>query len=300
MVGTTFGRYTIESELGMGGMGVVYRARDNRLGRLVAIKVLGARMKSDRAAWGWLLREAQIASALHHASICTIYDVAEEEGRPFIAMEYIEGQLLSNLLTPSGLSAKLVREYGILIADALGHAHERGVIHRDIKGTNIVVTPEGGLKILDFGLAKRLRGDSLERIVSSRSSLAELGGLVGTLPYLAPELLRGERANVRSDIWSFGILLYEMATGRVPFWGKTPFELATRIMTAEPPPLPKKVPLTIANTVTRCLGKDPVTRYQCARDVAEAMGMKYSSHYAGQASSQETSANSLAVTVGAA
>jgi serine/threonine protein kinase len=299
MVGTAFGRYVIESRLGEGGMGVVYRARDIKLGRLVAIKVLGGRIQSDPAAWGWLLREAQIASALNHPCICTIYDIGEEAEQPYIAMEYIEGRPLNTLLIPSGLAPGLVRHYGILIADALGHAHERGVIHRDIKGTNVVITPDGVLKILDFGLAKRLRGDSFQEFVTSHSSLKEIGGLVGTVPYWAPELLRGERANVGSDIWSLGVLLFEMVTGTLPFWGTTVFELTTAIMTGEPTPLPVNVPFRLVHVIKRCLRKDPLSRYHCARDVAAGLGMKCHLHSALYATNRKTPALSRAVGVGA-
>jgi serine/threonine protein kinase len=298
MVGTSFGRYLIERRLGEGAMGVVYRARDIKLGRLVAIKVLGQRIRSHPAAWGWLLREAQTASALNHPCICTIYDIGEEAGQPYIAMEYIEGQPLSTLLIPSGLAPALVSHYGILIADALGYAHEHGVIHRDVKSANVVTTPEGVLKILDFGLAKRLRADSFRAIVKSHSSIKEIGRLVGTLPYLAPEILRGERANVGSDIWSLGVLLFEMATGKLPFWGNTVFEVSTAIMVGDPAPLPEKVPARLAHVIRRCLRKDPVSRYHCARDVAVGMGMRYHPDPIGHMASPETPVLSSAVGAG--
>jgi eukaryotic-like serine/threonine-protein kinase len=233
MIGTTFGRYVIESRLGAGSMGVVYRARDLRLDRQVALKVLNQSFLSDPTAWGWLLREAKIASALNHPCICTVHDIGEEEEQPYIAMEYVEGQTLSSLLIPSGLPPTLVRRYGSLIADALGHAHERGIIHRDIKSSNVVATPDGGLKILDFGLARRLRMDSQHHLATSDSSMDGIGPLVGTTHYMAPEVLRGERAYVWSDIWSLGVLVYEMATGTLPFVGNTVFELTTAIMASE-------------------------------------------------------------------
>lgn len=268
MIGTTFGRYVIESKLGTGSMGVVYRARDLRLDRQVALKVLNQSFLSDPTAWGWILREAKIASALNHPCVCTIHDIGEEAEQPYIAMEYVEGQTLSSLLIPSGLPPSLVRCYGSLIADALGHAHERGIIHRDIKSANVVATPDGGLKILDFGLARRIRTDSQHLPAASDSSIDGIGPIVGTTHYMAPEVLRGERAHVWSDIWSLGVLVYEMATGTFPFVGSTVFELTTAIMTSEMRPLPERVPAYLSQVIGQCLEKDPTARYHCARDVA--------------------------------
>jgi serine/threonine protein kinase len=266
MVGTTFGRYLIQDELGRGGMGVVYRALDVKLDRLVAIKVLGEPFRSLPVAWGYVLREARIASALNHPCICTIYDVGEENQQPYIAMEYVEGCTLTMLLMPSGMTPTLIANACRHIAAALAHAHERGIIHRDIKSTNIVITHQGNLKILDFGLAKRIRSRALQKI-TSHSSMGELGRMAGSIHYLAPEVLRGERAYVSSDIWSLGVLLYEMATGAFPFRGRTVFELATAIMTSDPLPPSKKTPAWLAHVIARCLQRDPHRRYLCARDV---------------------------------
>jgi serine/threonine protein kinase len=268
MIGTTFGRYVIESKLGVGSMGVVYRARDLRLDREVAIKVLNQSLLSDPTAWGWLLREAKIASALNHPCICTVHDIGEEAGQPYIAMEYVEGQTLGSLLIPSGLPPTLVRRYGSLIADALGHAHERGIIHRDIKSSNVLATPDGALTILDFGLSRRIRLDSQNRLATSSSSIDGIGPIVGTTHYMAPEILRGERAYVWSDIWSLGVLIYEMASGILPFVGNTVFELTTAIMASEMNPIPERVPAYLARVIGYCLKKDPTARYHCARDVA--------------------------------
>ena len=268
MIGTTFGRYIIESKLGAGSMGVVYRARDLRLDRQVALKVLNQSFLSDPTAWGWLLREAKIACALNHPCICTVHDIGEEAEQPYIAMEYVEGRTLGSLLIPSGLPPALVRQYGSLIAEALGHAHERGIIHRDIKSANVLATPDGGLKILDFGLARRLRGDSQQHLATSTSSIDGIGPIVGTAHYMAPEVLRGERAYVWSDIWSLGVLIYEMTTGTLPFVGNTVFELTTAIMTSEMNPLPEGIPAYLDRVIRHCLSKDPSARYHCARDVA--------------------------------
>jgi len=299
MVGTQFGRYLIETKVGEGAMGVVYRARDIKLDRLVAIKVLGRRMQASPLAWGRLLREAQIASGLNHPCICTIYDVGEEQDRPYIAMEYIEGHTLSALVKPAGLPTGVVRHYGTLIALALGHAHERGVIHRDIKSGNIVVSSAGQLKILDFGLAKHLRGSRLQEIATSHSSIEEIGRLIGTVPYLAPEILRGERANVAGDIWSLGVLLFEMTTGRLPFWGNTVFDLTARVMSEEPPSLPGNVPAALAQAIRGCLQKDALKRLRCARDVAVALGSHRLTAEDENRTETQVSSRSLAASAGA-
>jgi len=300
MIGTTFGRYVIESKIGEGGMGVVYRGRDIKLQRLVALKLLNRRMLASPTAYGWLLREAQIASSLNHPAICTIYDVGEEEDQPYIAMEYIQGQPLSALVKPTGIPAGAVCRYGCRIADALGHAHERGVIHRDIKSSNMLISDGGSLKVLDFGLAKRLRGQSIERITTSRSSLAEIGALAGTLPYQAPEILRGERADVRSDLWSLGVVLFEMATGTPPFCGHTVFELSAKIMIDEPAAFPRGVPGYLAQVIKRCLHKNPVSRYACARDVAKGLGMRCQSVSLFGTANLETAGRPKAFAVGGA
>ena len=267
MVGTTFGRYLIENEIGRGGMGVVYRAHDIRLSRPVAIKVLGEQLRAHPAAWGYVLKEAQIISALNHPCICTIYDVGEENQQPYIAMEFIEGCALNMLLMPSGLTPRLLAHPTRQIARAIAHAHERGIIHRDIKSSNIFITNQGDVKVLDFGLAKRLRPGTARGTSTSQSSWMEMGRMAGTIHYLAPEVLRGERANVWTDIWSFGVLLYEIATGDLPFRGKTVFELATAIMTSDPVPPPKKTPVWIARVIARCLERDLARRYHCMRDL---------------------------------
>jgi serine/threonine-protein kinase len=248
-------------------MGVVYRTHDIRLNRPVAIKVLSGQLLSQSAAWGYVLKEAQIISALNHPHICTIYDVGEENEQPYIAMEYVEGCGLNMLTMPSGLPPRLVATPTRQIASALAHAHERGIIHRDIKSSNIVVSNLGDVKILDFGLAKRVRPGTARGTSESRSSSMEVGRMAGTIHYLAPEVLRGERANVWTDIWSFGVLLYEMATGALPFRGKTVFELATGIMTSAPAPPSRKIPVWIAHVIAGCLERDLARRYHCMRDI---------------------------------
>lgn len=265
--GTRLGRYVIEAELGRGATGVVYRAWDARLERLVAIKVMDQEGQPYSTAWGWLLREARLAGGLNHPSICTIYDAGEEDGEAYIAMEYVEGFPLSQLLLPAGLPYALVIHYGRLVASALGYAHERGILHRDIKAANIMVNGRGQLKILDFGLAKRLRSVPCRGVLGDLRSSTEAGHVVGTIPYLAPEVLRGERSGTWSDIWSVGILLYEMATGRPPFQGQTIYALTTAIMTAKVTYPVGKVRKRLAQVIDRCLQKEVRRRYPRARDI---------------------------------
>jgi serine/threonine protein kinase len=267
------GRFQVQSAVGRGGWGVVYRARDVRLNRAVALKILNGPLARQDDAWGWALKEARIASSLSHSCICTIYDVGEEQGMAYIAMEYIQGRPLSSLVLPSGLPPALAIHYGRLISSALSHAHERGIIHRDVKTGNVMVTADGQPKMLDFGLAKQLWVDSSQGTPLPPSSL-KAGHLVGTVHYLAPELLHGERANVWSDIWSLGVVLYEMATGQLPFRGGTIFELANAIMMCDPARPPKDIPAQLAPVIERCLQKKKHRRYQRARDVLRALDVR--------------------------
>jgi serine/threonine protein kinase len=200
LTGKVFGHYRILGHLGAGGMGVVYSAYDTILERKVAIKVVGDRVLADKPGRDVLLYEARAASSLNHPNICTIHEVGDSNGEAYIVMEQVEGQPLSSLLGTDGLSADLVVRYGMQIADALAHAHQHGVIHRDLKSNNVVVTPERRVKVLDFGLPARLRDAELRDAVLSKAPLTESRMIVGTLPYLAPELLRGEPATARTDI----------------------------------------------------------------------------------------------------
>ena len=265
--GKSFGHYRIQGQLGAGGMGVVYSAYDTVLERKVAIKVVGDRVLADKSARDLLLHEARAASALNHPNICTIHQVGDSDGEAYIVMEQVEGQPLSVLVGTGALSPDLVIRYGIQIADALAHAHQHGVIHRDLKSTNALITPEGRVKVLDFGLATRLRDAELQEAVSAKVPLTQTRMIVGTLPYLSPELLRAEPADARTDIWALGVLLYEMASGRHPFYGRTAFELSSAILRDSPTPLPAQVPWALSAVILRCLAKSPGDRYQRASDV---------------------------------
>jgi serine/threonine protein kinase/Flp pilus assembly protein TadD len=269
--GKSFGHYRIEGQLGAGGMGVVYSAYDTVLERKVAIKVVGDRVLVDKTARDLLLHEARAASSLNHPNICTIHEVGGSDGEAYIVMEQVDGQPLSTIVGTNGLSPDLVVRYGMQIADALAHAHEHGVIHRDLKSTNAVVTPEGRVKVLDFGLAARLRDMELQEAVSSKVPLTESRMIVGTLPYLAPELLSGRPAEARTDTWALGVLLYEMASGTHPFRGRTAFELSSAILRDTPTPLPTSVPSSLSGVILRCLEKSPGDRYQSAAEVRDAL-----------------------------
>ena len=271
MIGEALGQYRIQSRLGAGGMGVVYLAHDERLHRSVAIKLIGAEGRGstpdERAS---LLDEARAASHLTHPHICTVYEVGEAAGRVFIAMEFVEGQPLSQLVPTDGLPAETVVRYGEQIAAALAHAHERGVIHRDLKTANVVSNPEGGAKVLDFGLARRTASKSASDATQSHE-LAEPESMVGTLAYVAPEILLGQTADARTDIWALGVVLYEMATGQLPFQGRNAYELTAAVLRSPAQPFPAHVPPILRAIILRCLAKEPAHRYQRAGEAGAAL-----------------------------
>ena len=269
--GTRLGPYEVLGQIGAGGMGEVYKARDTRLDRTVAIKVLPPAMLADGTARARLLREARLASQLNHPHICTVHDVGEADGYVYVAMELVEGQSLSAELAGGALSADQFLRFGSQIADALAHAHAHGVVHRDLKSANVVITPDGRVKVLDFGLAKRLEEHELDEVTRSRLSMTAPGVVVGTPAYMAPEQLRGDPADARSDIWALGVVLYEMAAGVRPFRGQTGFSLTSAVLKEAPPPLPTTVPAEVGATIARCLEKEPGRRYQHAGEVRAAL-----------------------------
>ncbi len=270
--GTRLGPYEVHSLLGAGGMGQVFRAHDTRLDCDVALKVLPASALADETARARLLREARLASKLNHPHICTIYDVGESDGQTYIGMELVEGRSLSDCLSTGPLPVKQVLQDGQQLADALAHAHGRGIVHRDLKSANVVVTPEGQVKVLDFGLAKRVVTEELtEAATVSQHTLTAPGMIAGTLAYMAPEHLRGEPADARSDVWALGIVLYEMAVGKRPFQGQTGFELTSAILSQPQPPLPGTLPGALSTVVDRCLEKNPGERYQRGEEVRAAL-----------------------------
>jgi eukaryotic-like serine/threonine-protein kinase len=272
MLGQRISHYVIEQKLGEGGMGVVYRARDEKLQRDVALKFLDGQRTAGSASHSLALQEARNISALNHPNICTVYEVGEVDGKPFIAMEYVEGRALSLEIPSTGLSLEQVERYGLQLADALSHAHSRGVIHRDLKTANIILTPSGRLKVLDFGISQRFEpgriGDATTVMDQSWESQHTF---TGTLPYIAPEILKGQEADVRSDIWSLGVLLYEMAAGRRPFRGATAFELSSAILRERAPEIAPPLPPVLKSVIDKCLDKDPGQRYQSAGEVRAAL-----------------------------
>jgi Tol biopolymer transport system component len=269
MVGKTFAHYVVLEKAGAGGMGVVFRARDETLHRDVALKLPSTKDLTDAESRERVLREARAASALNHPHICTIYEVGEVDGQPYIAMEYLGGETLSRRIPPNGLSTESVLDLGAQVADAMDHAHTQGILHRDLKSANVRMNSSGQLKVLDFGLAMNIKETSLEGV--TRSTSLDSGSVVGTLAYLAPELLQGKLPDARTDIWSLGVLLHEMAAGALPFQGRTGFELTTAIMRESPASLPTHVSPGLRAVIVRCLAKEPEKRYQHASEIRAAL-----------------------------
>ena len=270
MIGKKFGHFCILEKVGAGGMGEVYRAHDEQLGRDVALKVLLPKDLGDETARVRLLREARAAAGLNHPNICTVHEVGEVGGQAYIAMEHVEGRPLSALIAQGRLPPEQALRYGVQLAEALEHAHARSVVHRDLKAANVIVTPEGRVKVLDFGLAKRLDERDLEA-TRSQASLTQSGAVMGTLSYMAPEQLRGEPADSRADIWALGIVLYEMVAGGRPFQGQTGYEVSSAILSRRPAPLPGEVPAAFRAVIEHCIEKDPGRRYQHANEVRAAL-----------------------------
>lgn len=260
--GSVRGPYRLGRLLGAGGMGEVYEARDGRTGNRVAVKVLieGGAERARR-----LAREAQLAGALDHPNICRVYETGEDEAGPYVAMELLEGRVLADVVSEGGVDTTSVVSIALQVAEAIAHAHARGIVHRDLKTANVIVTRDGPVKVLDFGLARRLP-QGVEREVSA-ASLTEAGTIAGTLSCLAPEVLRGARADARSDVWAFGIVLHELVTGRLPFEGRTPFELTSAVLYEPPQPLPRQTPAGLQAIRDNCLAKDPAMRYQTGEEI---------------------------------
>jgi TolA-binding protein len=272
-VGQTLGQYKILDKLGAGGMGIVYKAQDTRLGRLVALKVLPHANAEDGEATERFRREARTASSLNHSNICTIYSFDEQDGQLFLAMELLEGEPLDAKLAGHPLPLPLLLDLGTQIADALENAHADGILHRDIKPANIFLTHRGHVKILDFGLAKLAPGLAQRRphdLQPTEQFTSQVGTTVGTISYMSPEQARGEDLDPRTDLFSFGVVLYEMATGRPSFPGATTAVVFDGILNRQPTPpstFNAAIPAELDRIITKALEKDRELRYQSAADL---------------------------------
>src|SRR5216683_2822936 len=276
--GTKLGPYEVLSAIGAGGMGEVYKARDTRLNRIVAIKVLPAHLADRAELRERFEREAKTIASLNHPHICTLHDTGHQDEIDFLVMEYLEGETLAQRLQKGPLPIRQVLQYAVEVADALDKAHRNGVTHRDLKPGNIMLT-KSGTKLLDFGLAKLKQeaapaNVSLSDLPTANGPLTAEGSIVGTFQYMAPEQLEGKEADARTDIFAFGELIHEMATGKPAFSGKSRASLIAAILTTEPQPITQLQPMTpvaLEHVVKKCLAKDPDERWQSASDLASEL-----------------------------
>src|SRR5262245_54492626 len=274
--GQRLGHYDVSTLIGRGGMGAVYIAHDTRLGRDVALKVLLDKAARNDHRLISLEREAKVLASLNHPNVCTVHEIGEHDGHVFIVMEYVAGRLLSELISGGAFPLARVIGFGLQIADAVAHAHARNVVHRDLTSHNVIVTPEGHLKVLDFGLATVVkaapdwaaRTATLTRPSSQRDDARDVAG---TLPYMAPEVLRGDGADQRSDVWGIGVILYEMATGARPFKGRSAVDLTAAIVRDALPADTAWPSGSLRRVVERCLAKSAGERYQTAAELRAAL-----------------------------
>ena len=271
--GSRLGAYEILEPIGAGGMGEVYKARDTRLDRTIAIKVLPEHLAESAERKQRFEREARAISKLNHPHICTLYDVGTQDGTDYLVMEYIEGETLADRLTKGPLSLDKALEYGAQIADALDTAHRAGIVHRDLKPANTMLIGSG-VKLLDFGLARLVNDESVSATSDAptrQKDLTKENSIMGTLQYMAPEQLEGKSADRRADVWALGALLYEMVSGAKAFRGQSQASLIAAILDRQPEAMSSLQPVTpppLERLVERCLAKDPEERWQSARDVA--------------------------------
>jgi eukaryotic-like serine/threonine-protein kinase len=270
--GSRLGPYEILAPLGAGGMGEVYRASDTRLERAVAIKVIPLHLSADAVRRQRFEREARAISALQHPNICTLYDIGHQDGTDYLVMEFLEGETLASCLARGALSIEQTLRYGIEVADALDTAHRRGIVHRDLKPGNIMVTAHGECKVLDFGLAKLSEDASTSdaETITRPEVLTSPGVALGTVAYMSPEQVRGEDLDARTDIFSLGTVLYEMAAGKLPFLGKTSglvFKAILDETPSAPTHLNPALPTQLDDIVSKALEKDRELRYQSAAEL---------------------------------
>ena len=270
MIGKTLRNYRITEKIGVGGQGAVYKATDAKLGRTVVIKVLPQELTAKEANLKRFEREARLASSLDHPNICTIFDLDEVDGVHFIAMQHVEGRNVRQLVAGRPLELKSALLIALQVADAPAAAHQRGIVHRDIKSGNVMVTPAGQVKVLDFGLAKLLDETEAASTGIHRTELTEVGVPYGTATYAAPEQARGDRVDKRADIFSMGVLLYEMLTGTWPFRGKTTIDVRHAVLHDAARPIsesrPGGIPVRLQQIVDRLMEKEPRNRYQRMED----------------------------------
>ena len=302
--GTRLGHFEIISPIGSGGMGEVYRARDAKLRREVALKVLPARVSSNPDRFARFEHEARTVAGLSHPNIVVLHAMEEENGIHFLTMELVEGETLDRQVSAEGLPAARVVDVGIAVADALTAAHERGVIHRDLKPANVMMNRDGWVKVLDFGLAKldeTAPRAGLSRTATMATPISEVGGLMGTVPYMSPEQIRGEAVDTRTDLFSLGVMLYELASGRRPFLGHTAADTSSAILRDTPKPLTRlrsDLPRDLERIVSRCLEKNPRERFQTALDVAnELRGLRMDLERGGNAPSPQSTPQVASIAV---